>query len=28
MVLAFGDRYPEWMPFLTSGHGQDLNPCT
>ncbi|MPC37934.1 hypothetical protein E2C01_031430 [Portunus trituberculatus] len=26
-VLAFGNRYPEWMPFLTSDRGQDSNPC-
>ncbi|MPC26194.1 hypothetical protein E2C01_019328 [Portunus trituberculatus] len=27
LVLAFGNRYPEWMPFLTSDRGQDSNPC-
>ncbi|MPC36755.1 Nuclear receptor subfamily 2 group E member 1 [Portunus trituberculatus] len=26
LVLAFGNRYPEWMPFLTSDRGQDSNP--
>ncbi|MPC66384.1 hypothetical protein E2C01_060531 [Portunus trituberculatus] len=26
LVLAFGNRYPEWMPFLTSDRGRDSNP--
>ncbi|MPC47266.1 hypothetical protein E2C01_041008 [Portunus trituberculatus] len=26
LVLTFGNRYPEWMPFLTSDRGQDSNP--
>ena len=24
---SFGNRYPEWMPNLTSNRGQDSNPC-
>ncbi|MPC65358.1 hypothetical protein E2C01_059492 [Portunus trituberculatus] len=27
LVLAFGNHYPEWMPFLTSDRGRDFNLC-
>ncbi|MPC43954.1 hypothetical protein E2C01_037614 [Portunus trituberculatus] len=27
LVLACGNHYPEWMPFLTLDRSQDLNLC-
>ncbi|MPC28360.1 hypothetical protein E2C01_021561 [Portunus trituberculatus] len=26
-VLAYGNCYPEWKPFLISDSGKDSNPC-